>query len=461
MLSSFYNVPALKKISIPVNYTDMHIHYGQQKSDDYIWQKGSGSNIFDVQFSSFQQKNNTLRVWGAFDYKNSSIKDVNFNETLDYDYLYPYIMADTVGGDLRNEQYAIAAGLSKTYNKSTYGAEASFVGKQSVRNRDPRIQNISANVNITLSVSQALTEKYNLALSLFGDRYFQQAKVAFNSELGRPTIFHETGLGNYNKLFANTKDEAEYLGYNYGVALHFVPTDQIGWFGRAKYSASIIDKKIKDVSFVINQANKQGLSFQAGYKSILNTHAFIELGLDYDLHTLTGLEGRFHSQQSQLIELDKVQLFNSAATTFGGYISFLHSKDATTWTATFKAAYAKEKETYVLPFNQQQIAAIDLLGELRLNQKVRKSLLSLVAKYNYINPLSSEAIWTGVDIDSYRYAMLTHNFKYKSMEVSSVDVALKLAMPVKKLQTFFIGANAGYASAYNLTQFGITSGFVF
>lgn len=45
--------------------------------------------------------------------QNNKTYAVNFNNNLDYDYLHPYVMADTVGGNLKNENYSITGGLSK------------------------------------------------------------------------------------------------------------------------------------------------------------------------------------------------------------------------------------------------------------------------------------------------------------------------------------------------------------
>lgn len=57
--------------------------------------------------------------------------------------------------------------------------------------------------------------------------------------------------------------------------------------------------------------------------------------------------------------------------------------------------------------------------------------------------------------------MLKNNFDYKNTKTSTIDFSVKLAKQVKTLNTVFVGANVGYSSAYNLKQFGITSGFVF
>ena len=460
-LNNYYDAPALKKLNTPVTYTDMNINYAQENSDKFIWQKGSGFNNFTININSFLEKKNNLNLWGGFIYNNISKKDINFNETLDYDYLYPYIMADTVGGDLRDEHYAIVGGLSKAYHKTTIGLESSFVGKQSVRNRDPRTQNISANFNLTLSLSQQLNPKYNVAVALLGERYFQKSKVEFNSELGRPNIVHETGFGNYNRLLAGTRDNAEYLGYNYGASLHFVPTKQLGWFALAKYTGTSIDKRIKDLTQVMNEAYKNIFQVRVGHKLAVNSNSKVEIGANYINNKLKGVEGKFHIEQSLMTELGKENLYNSSKKDMGGYVSFQQTKDNTDWFATLGATYIEQEETYKAPSSREYIEYLNISGELGWNQRFQKNILNIKFAYNYTNPLTATGKWNSLSNNSYRYEMLTNNFDYKNTQSSAVDFAAKISFPMPKLQTMYVGAKVSYVSAYELAHFGVTSGFVF
>lgn len=460
-LNNYYDAPALKQLNSPVVYTDMNINYTQQNSDKFIWQKGSGFNNFNININSFLAKKNDLNLWGGFYYNNIAAKDVNFNETLDYDYLYPYIMADTVGGDLKDEHYAISGGISKLYNKTTLGLESSFVGKQSIRNRDPRTQNISANFNLKASANQHLTAKYNLALALLGERYFQKAKIEFNSELGRPNIVHETGFGNFNKLLAGSRDNAEYLGYNYGLSLHFVPSNHLGWFALAKYTGTTIDKRVKDLTDIMNEAYKDNFEFQLGHKLALNSRSKLEIGMNYMDKQLRGIEGKFHIQQSLMPLLGKENLFNSTSKDWSGYVSFQQSNNTYDWFATLNTSYIKQKETYLVPLSQEHFEHLNIEGQIGWNQQFNQNILSLKLIYNYSNPLSATGEWNSFASNTYRYEMLLNNFNYKNTQTSFVDFGAKLSFPFPKLQTFYIGANASYLSAYALTNFGVTSGFVF
>ena len=462
-VSMHYDAPALKAKNVPVDFTDIKAAYSSQESDKYIIQKGSGSNNFNIDIESFQTKKNNLSLWGNFKYQNIKTKNVNFNETLDYDYLYPYIMTDSVGGNLNDEHYTILGGLSKTSHKSTYGFETSFIGKQSVRSRDPRTNNISSNFNLKFSYAYQWNEKYNAAVSLLGDRYFQKSKISFNSELGRPTVYHETGLGNYNKIFADTRDNAEYLGYNYGITLHLVPNDQLGWFFSGKYVIHNIQKKIKDVAFVINEANKSNLEFNTGYKRALTSSSQVEIGASYLQKNITGNEGIFDNKDSQtgLQQINSADLFTANLNEVGGYLAYYKQYGNTIWNTKLGAKYINSEETYKLPLSEEKINFLNLNAELSLIQKIGKNKILADIRYSHTNPSNNTSIRTGFDVSTTRYDMLTNNFDYKSTKVSVLSGALKIALPVKTLQTFYVGINGSYAEVYKFKQFGITSGFVF
>jgi len=460
-LNNYYDAPSLKDLNSPVPYTDMNINYTQQRSEKYIWQKGSGFNNFNININSFLAKKNDINLWGGFYYNNIAAREVNYNETLDYDYLYPYIMADSVGGDLKDEHYAISGGISKLFNKTTLGLESSFIGKQSIRNRDPRTQNISSNFNIKVSANQKLNSIYNLTLAVVGERYFQKAKVEFNSELGRPNIIHETGFGNFNKLLAGSRDNAEYLGYNYGLSLHFVPSHHLGWFALAKYTGTTIDKRVQNLADIMNEAYKDNFEIQLGHKLAVNSHSKLEIGMNYKDKKLKGVEAKFHIEQSLMPILSRENLFNSTSKNWTGYISLQRNSNNYDWYATVSSSLINQHETYQIPLSEEKFEFINIEGQFGWNQRFTENLLSLKFIYNYSNPLSATREWNSFASNTNRYAMLLNNYNYKNTQTSFVDFGARLSFPVPKLQTFYIGANASHVSAYALTNFGITSGFVF
>lgn len=462
-LAKFYNSPALQSAFNPINFTDIGVNYKFADSERYITQKGSGFHNLNVEINSFQKKKNDLTLWGSFQYNSIKTKDVKFNETLDYDFLYPYITTDTIGGDLKDEHYYIQGGLAKQVNKTTYALETSFLGKQSIRGRDPRTNNISANFNITLAASQELSANYLTAVSLIGERYFQKNAIDFKSEMGNPTLYHETGLGSYNYIFAGTRDRAEYLGYNYGVSLHVAPKNQVGWFALVNYLGSTINKKINDLATAINKSSVSTIDLSMGHKAKVGSQSFMESGIQGKFKSIIGTEGKFFNLDSQtgLIKISDEDLFDYTSKNLNGYLSFQKISSSTSWNTILTAGYINLDETYILPKRYQNFEFLDLSGEIKLNQKITKNILSASLKYAYRNPLAANSAYGNLATNSLRYEMLQNNFDYLNTELSIVEAFAKLSIPMQKVQNIYFGASAKYISAYKLSQFGLTTGFVF
>lgn len=58
-------------------------------------------------------------LWGNAAYRNGTTRNVRFCETTDYPLLYPYLMADTVGGNTHGEYYHFMGGFSYPWADGT------------------------------------------------------------------------------------------------------------------------------------------------------------------------------------------------------------------------------------------------------------------------------------------------------------------------------------------------------
>jgi hypothetical protein len=154
-------------------------------------------------------------------------------------------------------------------------------------------------------------------------------------------------------------------------------------------------------------------------------------------------------------------LFNSSSKNIGGYASFQQSNLQNDWFITLGSSYLQEDETYITPVSNTSFDFFNLSGQFGWNQKISKNLLSLKLTYNYSNPLTAKGEWNSFSSNSYRYEMLTNNFNYKNTQANYLNFSTKVSFPIPKLQTLYLGANVSYVSVYELTHFGVTSGFVF
>ena len=75
-------------------------------------QEGDGWGGFKVAADSYVRMSDASRIWGNAYYHNGERKNVQWNESADYELIYPYVMADTIGGDIKSETYFFEGGYA-------------------------------------------------------------------------------------------------------------------------------------------------------------------------------------------------------------------------------------------------------------------------------------------------------------------------------------------------------------
>lgn len=105
----------------------------------------------------------------------------------------PMLWADTVGGNLKSEQYYFAGGYARQTGRFTFGVDASYCANIEYRNADPRPKNLTGDLNESCCVVTKLGASYVAGVSLRARKYKQTNELVFYNELGVPNILHLTG----------------------------------------------------------------------------------------------------------------------------------------------------------------------------------------------------------------------------------------------------------------------------
>ncbi len=147
-------------------------------------------------------------------------------ETSDYDIVYPYVMADGIGGSLNEEIYRFGGGISSSTGKWHYGASLAYKAGLYYRSVDPRPRNVTGLLNLAAGAGLSIG-KYVTAIGVTADKYKQTNAIEFMSELGSAKIYHLTGLGTDYARFAGTGESTYYTGWRYGASLALHPERNI------------------------------------------------------------------------------------------------------------------------------------------------------------------------------------------------------------------------------------------
>ena len=241
--------PALRFYVWDFSHTQMEAGISDYREDEAVVQQlGDGRKQYGLNISSLLTPAPNSRAWGDVYYDYVDRKGINMNLSSDYDRIYPYITADTLGpAGLKAETYSFAGGYARQYgNRYLFGISASTRNLQEYRQKDPRPRTRVSDIDIMLGGGYKLPVGYALGLSAGFASYKQANSVTMlsNEALKISTPFYSmTGLGTALSM-ANNETSFTYAGRTWTAALDAYPTQQRGWIAHIGYSFDDMHKTI-------------------------------------------------------------------------------------------------------------------------------------------------------------------------------------------------------------------------
>lgn len=199
--------------------------------------------------ASTYMKHGKSTLWGEAYYNNGRIKGINWNETSEPQVVYPYLLADSTGGNMNVERYSFMGGWAGYNGRLAWGASLGYTAGLYYRNVDPRPRNVTATLTAQAGIGYNVWRHYILAASFNYRKYKQTNNVAFYSELGSDKIFHLVGFAADYSRFAGTGLMTYYNGNQVGASLNFHPATGQG------FSASVNASRFS-FNNIITQLNK-------------------------------------------------------------------------------------------------------------------------------------------------------------------------------------------------------------
>jgi hypothetical protein len=459
-----YSSPSLHPFYRMYNYSLLGAHLEDSKKDLYLRQEGSGNTTLKINSESFLKNLKGISLWGKAYYTNDKIKQVNFNETLDYHYVYPYVMADTVGGNLNAESYYFGGGLSKEIGRLRYAIQGSFKGIQSFRNRDPRPKNISSDIDFSLSVAKQLAKEKAFSLDLNLQKYNQNNGLDFVNELGFPLVYHDAGLGVYNELLAGSRTQAYYKGLRLGAQLNFVPTNLNGFSAQIGFDNFNLSKELSSINDKIAEVNDNNIHLLLAYHHQTQVNSFIVKLKGY-FTKREGIEATFsNTGGASLYKVSNELRYNNEKLGIQLHAAYGKTTKNLNWYFGFEGIFSTDKESYLLPdrFMDYQTASAGVFAS--LTKPLGKTLLTFDVKATQLTVLNSNFDWDNVNPRTGIYQMLNANYAYLTSDILTITSALRCDFPLNnKLGAFAKakGAYANYNENNNAQEFIFSIGVIF
>lgn len=225
--ASVFQNPAMQSFHYQHSLNTLNVGYDyRHATTPKRLERGDGHRQAFVDVDAYLHKGKAT-LWGNAYYVNGSTRNVLYNETTDLELLYPYLMADSVGGKTSQEYYYFMGGFSYPLGKKwTIGAEGEYTARMEYRTRDPRPKNLTGDLRAKVGVSYLLSGLHSIGAAVTARKYKQTNELKLYNEVSVPTIYHLTGLGNDYYRFRGVNTSTYYKGYGVGGMLTYSQKDQ-------------------------------------------------------------------------------------------------------------------------------------------------------------------------------------------------------------------------------------------
>lgn len=169
-------------------------------------------------------------------------------ESADMDIVWPYALADTVGGRQNIEVYGFSLGFSRGGKAVGWGAGGSYRALQSYRDRDPRPRNVSGLMRLEVGLEWKAWERYGISASAGMMLYKQTSSITFYSELGEDVVYHLTGPGTSYTRFNSLGKNTAYKGGGFCFSAGIFPRDAVGFYSVIRYGRMDINYILRDLN---------------------------------------------------------------------------------------------------------------------------------------------------------------------------------------------------------------------
>ena len=244
LLSPAYANPALASFRLSSSLTSISASYDRSSSSEaMIPELGDACQFLGGDVSAYYTKGSTA-LWGGASYSNGVRENVAFNETSDFLLLRPYVMADTIGGDVRGERYSFDGGFT---HRALVGIYGSYCAELDYRTSDPRPKNLTGDLRLSVAGGFSFAS-YVAALSVSARRYKQTNVVKFYSEVSTPVVYHMVGFNRDYYRFRGQNSSTIYDGYGFGLSADVVPQGRLGFFCSLAFERFSVEKVISSLN---------------------------------------------------------------------------------------------------------------------------------------------------------------------------------------------------------------------
>lgn len=222
--------PALLPFIADASRTEASVAVDYRDADDTSpVQLGSGQTLGRFSAETFQRIGRNAAVHGDASFTFGKIREVRWNNCADFHLVGPYILGDSVGGDLSRKAYTFSGAYAAAAGRWSWGAGAGYRAQIDYRGHDPRLRIIVSDLDITAGGSYSFS-KVRIGVSAGLRVYNQTSDLKFYNPLNDIRTYALTGLGSFYPRFSgNSSENTAYqgIGWNAGMQLRLPSADSM------------------------------------------------------------------------------------------------------------------------------------------------------------------------------------------------------------------------------------------
>ena len=399
-----------------------------------LLQTGTDKYSWGVNLDSYYVWSENTKLWGAASFRSYEKASMAWNSNIDLDKIYPYVMADTVGGGLKGEDYNFEGGFSRAFGKYIIGAELAVGASVAYRQLDPRPLNKSIDLNATLSIGRIFAKKHILAIAINAERYSQNSSVQFLNELGEAKVYHLSGLGMHYVRFAGANNTVYYSGLGGQLSIDYSQIDALGFYAHTKYRMSSLDKILPDKNDIaINGLKDNDMSVLVGYNLQTDKLSLLGVSLNYSRTDRKGEERIFGDPSGSVYpQIAASEMYGRLRQRLE--LNIVANFEMPNWrsTTTLNPEFIKEREHYFSPDRKRKYEIMNLSLEQNLLFKLKKGLLhsnTLLAKCISLN---RDHVFTSHSKDvAFGLEVENNVFNFNSSNSFGLSQSLRYDLPLR------------------------------
>lgn len=372
--------------------SDLSIGYEKQTGEAALLQTGTKFDDYAFRATSYAQLGQH-HIWGKASYVRKSTDNMKWNESSDYFNVYPYVMADSLGGDnMIGEKYSFTGGYTQHLGKLSWGIQIDYWALLEYRSKDPRPDNKTSDLVFSAGVNYKISDNYAIGGGGGLRKYKQNNTLDFKSVLGQPAVYHMTGLGTDAYIFGDIYLWSMFNGKGYKANLQLLPVNRTGWSATLAYENFSFDKQVRKSGESLKPPfylNEDKLRFETTYLKSKGKH-ILGIKMDVSYTDRQGTEGKFtRNDQDAFVEISSEKQYKNQYTSANLNLIYENNSRQTSWYVIPYASYFNTEESHKSSSQKMKISWLEAGIKPGISQNIKKNLIHLDAHIGYLQNLDS------------------------------------------------------------------------